>query len=121
MANQEKIKQDFGSYNAWQTIINMNIVAHTPEIRVMSELALEELLAMQNRIKQLEAEVERLKPLAELGRYTEMAFEEEAIISFPDKTPMNCTKGVIGGIDLVNIEEFIQWGREQKDGGKVEG
>lgn len=53
--------------------------------------------------------IEELERLARIGRATEKVFEEKGIISLPDKTPMNQTRGVIGGVDLEDIEQLLIW------------
>ena len=57
--------------------------------------------------------IEELERLARIGRATEKALEEKGIISLPDKTPMSQTRGVIGGIDLEDIEQLLIWAESE--------
>lgn len=58
-------------------------------------------------------ELDELERLAKIGLAIEKIFEEKGIISLPDKTPMNQTRGVTGGIDLEDIEQLLIWAESE--------
>lgn len=58
--------------------------------------------------------IEELERLANIGLAIEKVFEEKGIISLPDKTPMNQTRGVIGGVDLEDIEQLLIWAESEE-------
>ena len=60
-------------------------------------------------------ELDELDRLANIGLAIEKIFEEKGIISLLDKTPMNQTRGVIGGIDLEDIEQLLIWAEREEE------
>ena len=67
------------------------------------DIMLNELSEAEKQITQLRAEVERLKPLAEIGYYAEMAL---------DNTGLGQIRGI--GRTVGGTKDLIQWGKEQE-------